>query len=313
MATMTLVEFKKRTRDQLIAGIVEDIYTTNPIWAFLPWIGFAGSGISVNRETTIGDAQFLAIGGTITAKAASAVTNILFEPTTCIGDAEINNLELVMSDSDINDVKAMEISSKAKSVGRNMQQGIATGTGSSPNMNSLHTLVDSSQYTATTVAGGLVLTFDRLDELIDKVKAKDGIVDWIMMNSRDIIKLRALYRALGGVPMAEVKMGNKTFKVLEYNGIPVFQNDFLSITETDNGAALTGGAQSSIYAGVWDDGTKKTGVAMIYPKATTAGITFEDVGPMESRDERIYRVKAYMNFASFNRRGVARLIGVKAG
>ena len=37
MSTMTLVELKKRTRDQLIAGVVEDIYTTNPIYA-LPMI-----------------------------------------------------------------------------------------------------------------------------------------------------------------------------------------------------------------------------------------------------------------------------------
>lgn len=302
MPTMTLIEFKKRTRDQLIAGVVEDIYTTNPIYNEIPWIGFAGSGISVNRETTMGDAQFLAIGGTITAKAASAVTQVLFEPTTCIGDAEINKLQVAMSGSDMNDVVATEISSKAKNVGRQIQNGIATGDGSSPNMNSLHSMIDSGQY-ATGGAG----TFEMLDELIDLVKSKDGQVDWMMAHGRDIRMIRAMYRALGGVPMIEVQMGNRTIKVIEFNGIPIFQNDYLSITETAGGAALTTGVLSSIYAGVWDDGTKKIGAAIIYPEATVAGINVEPVGAMETKDEDIFRVKAYMNFAIFNKRGVARL------
>jgi hypothetical protein len=302
MATITLAEFKKLVRDQLIAGVVEDIYTTNPIYTAVPWIGFDGPGISVNRETTLGDAQFLAIGGTITAKAATAATQVLFEPTTCIGDAEINKLQQAMSSGNANDIVALEISSKAKSVGRAIQLGIATGAGSSPNMNSLHSMVDSGQY-ATGGAG----TFDMLDALIDKVKAKDGQVDWMMAHGRDIRMIRAMYRALGGVPMAEVKMGDRTVKVVEYNGIPIFQNDYLSITETAAGAALTGGALSSIYAGVWDDGSKKVGAALIYPNGVPAGISVEPVGAMETRDEDIYRVKAYVNFAIFNRRGVARL------
>jgi len=305
MTTMTLPEFKKRTRDQLIAGIVEDIFTTNPIWGFIPWIGFAGSGITVNRETTMGDAQFLAIGGTITAKAPSAVTAVPFEPTTCIGDAEINKLQIAMSGSDINDVVAMEVASKSKQVGRNLQEGMATGSGTAPAMNSLHSLVDSEQY----VTGG-AMTFAMLDAAIDKVKSKDGVVDWIMMTGRDLRAYRDMLRTLGGVPMAEVKVGDRTVQMDVYNGIPIFQNDWLSVTETAAGAALTGGVLSSAYFGVWDDGTKKVGAAMIYPQATPAGITFEDVGAMETKDENIYRIKAYMNFAIFNRRCIARLTGL---
>ena len=268
----------------------------------MPWQGFAGSGISVNRETTIGDAQFLAIGGEITAKAASVVTQVLFEPTTCIGDAEINDLQVAMSGSDANDVAAMEIGSKSKSVGRKIQDGIATGDGSSPNMNSMHSMIDSEQY-ATGGAGN----FEMIDSLIDLVKSKDGQVDWMQAHGRDIRMIRALYRGLGGVPMAEVKLGNRTIKVIEFEGIPIFQNDYLSITETAGGAALTGGALSSIYAGVWDDGTKKIGASMIYPQAIPAGITVSNIGAKEIKDEIIYRIKAYMNFAIFNKRGIARL------
>lgn len=306
MGTMTLVEFKLRTRDQLIAGIVEDIYTTNPIYAFVPWIGFAGSGVTVNREKAMGDAEFLAIGGTIAAKNPSAVERVTFEPTTCIGDAEINDLEVAMSGSDINDVVAMEVSSKSKSIGRKIQQGMASGDGTTPNMNSMASMVDSSQ--VVTVTGGDI--FDDLDLLTTKIMSKDGITDWIQVPGRTALKIRTAYRALGGVPMIEVKMGNKTFKVMEFNGIPIFTNNFLSITETASGAALTGGALSSMFAGVWDDGTKKIGSAIIYPQAIAAGISVKNIGAKELKDEDIYRVKAYMNFASFNRRGLARMTDV---
>lgn len=308
MPTVTLPEFKKRTRDQLIQGVVDDIYTTNPIYTAIPWIGFAGSGISVNRENTLGDAQFLAIGGTITAKAASVVDQVLFEPTTCIGDAEINQLEVAMSGSDINDIVATEISSKAKNVGRQIQNGIATGDGSSPNMNSMHSMIDSEQY----VTGGAG-TFEMLDALIDKVKSKDGYVDWMMAHGRDVRMIRSMLRAVSGVEMREVIMGDRTVQVIVYNGIPIYQNDWLSITETAGGAALTTGDLSSIYAGVWDDGTKKIGAAIIYPQATVAGISVQPIGAMETRDEEIHRVKAYMNFAIFNKRGIARLTDMTGG
>ena len=309
MATITLPEFVKLTRDQLIAGVVEDIYTTNPIYNFIPWVGFAGSGVSVNRENALGDAQFLGIGDEITAKNPGSREQVLFRPTTIVGDAEINKLELAMSGSDINDVAAIEISGKAKNIGRMIQQGIATGNGADPNMNSLHSMVDSGQY-INPGAANTPLSFELLDALIDQVKSADGYVEWIMMNGREIRALRALYRQLGGVPMMEVQQGNRTIQVVEFNGIPVFQNDYLPITEQENGGDVTGGNMASVYAGVWDDGSKKLGAGMIYPQAIPAGISVEALGAKENYDEELWRVKAYMNFAIFNRKGVARLTSI---
>ena len=302
MATITLPEFVKRTRDQLIAGIVEDIYTMNPIWNYVPWIGFAGSGVSVNREVAMGDAEFIAIGGTITAKNPSEVDQILFRPTTLIGDAEINLLEVAMSNSDINDVVATEVSSKAKSIGRSMQNGFVNGDGTDPLMNGLLHMVDSQQ--TITPGANTALDFELLDQLQTLVVSKDGIVDFIMMHSRELLAYRSLCRQLGGVPMMEVKMGNRTIMIEEFNGIPIFRNDYIAPAAGEEADG------NIVYAGVWDDGTKKVGAAMIYPQATTAGIQFTEVGEMESKDEKIYRVKAYMNSAIFNRRGVAMLKGI---
>lgn len=311
MATQTLVEAAKLINNQIIQGVAEDIYTTNPMYGVLPFTGYEGQAILVNRELALGDAQHLAIGGTITAKNQATFTQIPFTATTTIGDAEMNGLVQAQSSSAGVDQMAIEISSKAKSVGRLLQAGIATGTGVAPQLNSFHTLVDATQY-AGGASAGRALSFDLLDALLDLVKAKDGQVDWLIMPARTIRAYKALVRALGGINevMAFTMPNGTTRNVSVYEGIPIFQNDYLSVAETANGAALTGGALTSVYAGVWDDGSQKVGVSMIYPASTPAGIVVEQVGVAETKDEMIVRVKSYSNLAQFNRRGTARLASI---
>ena len=81
-----------------------------------------------------------------------------------------------------------------------------------------------------------------MDELLDLVKAKDGQVDWIMMPARTLRAYKALVRALGGVTSDMVRVLDSGRTVDAYNGIPIFKNEYLSVVETANGAALTGGA-----------------------------------------------------------------------
>ena len=310
MATQTLAEAKKLINNQIVVGVVEDIITTSPIWSSIPWTGYEGQAMLVNRENALGDAQHLAIGGTITAKAAATFTQVPFTAVTTIGDAEMNGLVQAQSSAAGVDQLATEISSKAKSVGRLLQTGIATGTGTSPQLHSLHTLTDATQF--TTAAATQVLSFELLDELLSLVKAKDGEVDFIMMAGRTLRSYKILVRALGGIMETMVfTMPNGTTRTVSaYEGIPIFQNDYLSVTETANGAALTTGVLTSVYAGCFDDGTNKVGVSMIHPMSVPAGIQVEKVGVAETKDETIMRVKSYSNFASFNRRGLARLTSI---
>lgn len=311
MATQTLAEAAKLINNEIVQGVAEDIITTNPVWNVMPWTGYEGQALLVNRENALGDAQHLAIGGTITAKASATFTQVPFSATTTIGDAEMNGLVQAQSRSAGVDQLAIEISSKAKSVGRLLQTGIATGTGSSPQLNSLHSLVDAGQY-AGGASAGRALSLDLLDSLMDTVKSKDGEVDWIMMPARTLRAYKALVRALGGVneTMAFTMPNGTQRTVSVYEGIPIFQNDYLSVVETANGAALTGGALTSVWAGVWDDGSQKVGVSMIHPVGVPAGIQVEKVGVAETKDESIVRVKSYSNFAVFNRKGLARLASI---
>lgn len=305
MASQTLVEAKKLINNQIVAGVVQDIITLNPIFASLPFTPYDGQALLVNRENALGDAGFYAVDATITNKAAATFTQATFSATKLIGDAELDGLVVAQSSSAGVDQVAVEISSKAKTIGRLFQNGMVNGTGSSPDMNSFHSMVDSSQFTAA--SAGQALSFLLLDQLCQLVTAKDGQVDFITMSGRTFNSFKALLRAQGGTPaqwVVDLPDGRTT---LAYENVPVFLNMWQPIVETANGAALTGGALASVWAGVWDDGSQKTGLSAIYPAAVPAGVTVEMIGAQEAKDNKIWRVKQYANMANFNRRGLARL------
>lgn len=308
MASQTLAEAAKLINNQIVAGVAEDIISINPLFDVLPFIGYEGQAIVVNRESTLGDSAHYAVDATITAKAAAAYDQSTFSATKLIGDAEMDGLVQIQSQGAGVDQVALEISSKAKSIGRLFQTGMAQGTGSSPQMNSFDTLIDSTQF--TTASSTQVISFTLLDELLDLVKSKDGQVDFIMMPARTIRAYKVLLRALGGTPADWVVTLPGGRKVISYEGIPIFKNEYLSITETPNGGCLTGGALTSVWAGCFDDGSEKIGIAGIHPVKAPAGVVVEKVGPQEAKDSSIWRVKQYANLANFNRKGLARLTSI---
>jgi len=313
MATQTLVEAKRLINNEIVAGVAEDIISLNPIFSYLPFMGYEGQAIIVNREVALGGAGVTSVGATLTStmKAAATFTRTTFTATKLIADAEMDGLVQAQSVSAGVDQIAIEISSKAKNLGRQFQQGMATGTGTAPQMNSLHSMcMVDTQY--TTAATTQVLSFALLDELCDLVKSKDGQVDFIMMPARTLRSLKVLYRALGGTtPTHVIEMPDGTSRtVYMYEDIPVFKNEYLSVVETLNGDALTGGVLTSVWAGVWDDGSQKIGLAAIHPISVPAGLIVHEVGYKETHDEEIWRIKQYANMALFNRRGLARLTSI---
>ncbi len=308
MPSQTLAEAKKLINDQIVQGVVEDIISINPLYNLLPFSSYRGQALLVNRENALGDAGVYAVDASIVARNPATFTQVSFSATKLIGDVEMDGLVQATSANAGVDQLAVEISSKAKSIGRLFQQGMATGTGTSPAMNSLHSLCDSGQYTAS--SNGQALSFALLDELCDLVKAKDGQVDWIMMAPRTMRSYKTLLRALGGTPADWVVTLPDGRTTIGYEGIPIFKNEYLPVTETADGAALTGGALTSVWAGCFDDGTNRVGIAGIYPEGTPAGVSVEQIGAAEQKDSQIVRVKQYANFVCFNRKGLARLTSI---
>ncbi len=308
MATQTLAEAGKHIQDELVAGVVETIVTEDPIHMVIPNVPFEGNSITVNSEDTLGDVQYLAIGGTITAKTPSTANQTTFTATKIIGDAEVDGLVAAQSSSAGRDLMAAEVMSKAKNVGEKLKEALAIGTGTGEEMHSLHTLCDASQY--TTASTGQALSFELLDELLDLVK---GGADYILMSKRTVRSYRALVRSLGGVAenIAFTMPDGQTKLVAQYLDIPIFSSESNSVEETANGAALTGGALTSVWAGKWDDGTKRRGLAFIYPgNMGDAGFSVAPKSDKESKDEAATRIKRYGNFVLFAKLGLARLTSI---
>lgn len=306
MATQTLAQAQLLINNEIVSGIVDDYITINPMFDLLPWTGYEGQALIINRELTLGPTEKASVGATITAtaKTSSTFTQKTFTATKLIGDAEMDGLVQAQSVSAGVDQVALEIKLKAKSLARMFQAGMALDDGVSPNMNSFHSLVDSTQYTSA--ATTQTVEFILLDELLDLVKAKDGEVDFLMMPGRTMRAYRALLRGLGGTPGDWVMKMPSGRKVMGYEGIPIFKNEWLSTTETANGAALTTGVLTSVWAGCWDDGSNKIGIAGVHPASVVAGIQMQFVGAQEAKDVDIWRVKQYANFALMSRKGLAR-------
>lgn len=305
MASVTLAESAKLSQDLLLTGIIENIVTVNPIYELMPFMEIDGNALGYNRENALGDVQFLGVGGTITAKAAATFTAVTSSLTTLLGDAEINGL-IEATRSDKQSQIGAQIASKSKSLARQYQDTMINGDGTSNTFTGLAALVPAGQKIGAAAAAGSNLSFDVLDELIDKVKDKDGQVDYMMMPSRTRRSYFALLRALGGAGINETMTLPSGRQVPMYRGVPLFVNDYMPVNQTQGSSS---GICSSIFAGTFDDGSGKYGVSGLTARGS-AGIRVENVGTKETADERIIRIKFYCGFANFSQLGVSMAVGI---
>ena len=314
MSLITLSEVKKLGYDDLASGLAESIITVNPLYNLLPFNTTVGNAYAYNREKTSGN---VIAGGrgqsTTNAKGSIEFTQVALPLTTIIGDAEIAGQDLAqgVGEGAGNDPVALQVAGKAKAIGMEFQRQMVLGDSASP----------ASNVTGVTNAGefdGLIkivgadsafasqkldkeeaaLTLDMLDELIHAVTAADA--QFLMANGKAVRKILSLMRASGGVTMTE--LAGK--QVPAWNGVPIFRNEYI----TSDIDGVTAGSQTHIFAGCFDDGTRKLGISGVIP--VTGGLVVDDVGYAESSDVLIKRVKMYSTFAVHSVKSVAALWSV---
>jgi hypothetical protein len=304
MASVTLAESAKLSQDMLVAGVIENIITVNPFYDILPFQAIDGNSLAYNRENALGASEWTGVGSTISAgKSAATFTQVTTSLTTLVGDAEVNGL-IQATRSNITDQKAAQVASKAKSIGRAFQDKMINGTGSSNQIKGLLSLATAAQ-TKSGATNGSALSYDLLDETIDLVTDKDGQVDYMMMNARTIRSYYALLRALGGAGIGEVIELPSGVTVPTYRGIPIFRNDYIPVGQTQG----TSSTCTSIMMGTLDDGSMSHGIAGLTASGS-AGISVEELGASETKDETITRVKFYNGLANFSEKGLAMLKGI---
>mgnify|MGYP003384490286 CR=1 FL=1 len=303
MASVTLVESAKLSQDLLLAGVIETIVSVNPIYELLPFMPIEGNALAYNRENTIGDSQFLSVGGTITAKNPATFTQVTSSLTSLIGDAEINGL-IQATRSNIQDQRAAQVASKAKSIARQYQNIMVNGDGTGNTFQGILSLTPNSQKVSADTNGS-PLSFEILDALIDLVKDKDGQVDYMMMPFRTRRSFLALLRTLGGASINEVMNLPSGRSVPMYRGVPIFVNDYIPMDQVQGSTNTC----TSIIAGTFDDGSGMHGISGLTAR-NSSGLVVENIGAKETADETITRLKFYCGFANFSQLGIAVAPGI---
>lgn len=302
--SITLAESAKLVNDDLVAGVIRDVITVNPAFEFMPFIGTEGEAYVYNRETTLGDVESIAVGSAISANAAAGFTQVTTTLKTLIGKAAVNGLIQSTRSNPTNQLMT-QISSKAYNLGRTYQNLMINGDSgtTATEFDGLLTLVDAEQTVGATDANGDQFDIEMLDEVLAEVTAKGGMVDFVMMNIRELNAYKKALRALGGADMEMVRLANGN-TVLGYNGVPIFRNDYIPIDQTQGTATDA----TSIIAGVWEDGGNN-GIAGV-TSANDSGIIVTNPAQSEDYDELYSHIKWYCSLAVHSRRALAVRSGI---
>lgn len=169
--------------------------------------------------------------------------------------------------------------------------------------------------TVVTHASGAVdgeAALNHLDQIIDRVHDKDGMVDYLMMNSGTLRTYSAALRAVGSLDtVQEVKTSSGgVMSVQTYRGVPIFRNDFIN---SESLAGVAGGDNpldadeqtGTIYAGTLDDGSFTHGICGLTAK-NAAGLQVQKLGAREDVDSDITRVKWYCGLGNFSELGLVK-------
>ena len=166
-----------------------------------------------------------------------------------------------------------------------------------------HQFEDTFVYGDTAVDAKSFDGLHKLDEAIDLVRP--GKPDFLLMTRRTRRGISAFARSLTSPVVYEA--GDFGRRVMFYDGIPVFESDFMVDTETIASAAFsakTGGASTSIFAVKVGEG-RLAGL-------TNGGIQVEDVGALETKDARRWRCKWYVAIALMSALCISRLDGISS-
>ena len=146
-----------------------------------------------------------------------------------------------------------------------------------------------------------------LDQIIDRVHDKDGMVDYLMMNSAGVRKITQAFRTVGtGFDMMDVKTSSGgVMQVQSYRGVPIFRNDFVGVGDRAGYAGGDGNDSATVYAGTIDDGSFSHGICGL-TALKSAGMQVQKLGARENVDADITRVKWYCGLAHFSELGLVR-------
>jgi HK97 family phage major capsid protein len=196
---LTLAQAANLSNNIVLQGVVETIVSESPVLQVLPFIDINGNALVYNQENTLPVANFYNVGDTW-AEATPTFTQQTATLAILGGDADVDQY-IQQTRTNIQDIEAVIIEEKAKSVRRAWEQQFINGTTGANGFNGLANLVTGGQ-TLTVATNGGVLTLALLDQIIDLVKP--GKPDMLLMSRRTRRTLTQLVRASGAFIESEI-------------------------------------------------------------------------------------------------------------
>jgi hypothetical protein len=289
---------ERLSNNQLVSGVIEEIIKRDALYALLPFVGTNNKAYVYNREDTLPTINFYDVSESI---GEGAPTNSQVTVTLKImaHNVDIDKF-LAGTMNDTNNQVAEALAGAAKAVDQKFRDTLVNGdtTANAKAFDGIKKLVTSGQ-TISAGTNGAALTFDMLDELIDKVPHRP---DALIMRHGTYRALRALMRTSGGMVPEQLKIRDFDGNVPGYDGIPIVLSEYLTGDEDQGTATDT----CSIYAARFNT---QDGVHGIYGDPT-AGVVVEDLGTRESYDSWRYRLKWYVSLALKSTKSLARLKGI---
>ena len=293
---LTITESAKLSNDVLVTGVIETIVNESPILQSLPFIEIVGNGLTYNQENAAPTVSFYDVGDTW-AESTPTFTQQTATLKILGGDADVDNF-LKATRSNLQDLEAAVVQLKAKAVQQKFDDTFVNGD-SDTNFKAFDGIdkLAADGQTVSMGTNGATLTLDKLDEVIDKVKA--GKPDMLLMSRRSRRKLTSLSRASGS-GLLETDRNQFGQMAQYYDGVPIGVNDWISDAKTVG----TSSDCSTIYAVQYGEGA-------IAGLSGPGGLQVERVGSLEVKDATRTRVKWYVSIAVFNSLKLAKLTGVR--
>ena len=111
---LTLADAALLSQDMLVRGVVETVIEESAVLRYLPFIQIVGNSLRYNQELTLGSVDFYGVGDTW-AEDAMTVAEKTAQLVILGGDADVDAF-LQQTYSDPNDLRALVVAAKAKSL-----------------------------------------------------------------------------------------------------------------------------------------------------------------------------------------------------
>jgi hypothetical protein len=308
---ISLAEGAKYSLPDLQRGVIQSALEYSDLMSYLKWSSMAGNAKLYNRETSLGSAAEYAPGDTWT-ESTAGTTQVTAKLKIFGGDAEIDEFGETTGDTP-GAIAAEQIPIKIRDTVRQYELRVINGneTSDAKQFDGLRTLCTSGNSNRITMGtNGATLTLKKLDEVLDLIYGKPGL---LLMTKRSRRTIADLARSSSALASGRDEFSREW---LSWHGVPIAIMDRI-------GDGLTKGSSSvasEIYCcdltpgyGVNGLQNEKTMQRVVLPTGQVImvpGPQVIEIGPMETKDAKKYRVRFYAGLQVGALRGISCLDGV---